>query len=283
MNTKDHINCQKTALITGASSGIGYELAKLFARDGYNLVLVARSKQKLIQLADELTEKFGVSVKVIAKDLALATSPDEIYMEVQELSINIHFLINNAGFATYGFFSETDSASELQMLQVNIVSLTHLTKLFLNEMLKQGEGKILNVASTAAFQPGPLMAVYYATKAYVLSFSEAIANELRGSGVTVTALCPGPTKSGFQKRADMEKSKLVSGQKIMDAENVAMIGYRGLMKNQAVVVPGLKNQLLALSVRFTPRNLVTKLVRNMQSKVSSAASSNYSPNQTKRM
>lgn len=262
-------NHNQTALITGASSGIGYEFAKLFARDGYNLVLVARSQQKLIQVADELTEKFGISVKILAKDLAIPTSPEEIFTEVQQESIKIQVLVNNAGFATYGLFSETDLAAELQMMQVNMVSLTHLTKLFLNEMLKQKEGKILNIASTAAFQPGPLMAVYYATKAYVLSFSEAIANELSGSGVTVTALCPGATESGFQKRADMEQSKLVSGQRIMDAEAVAIIGYRGLMKNETVVIPGLKNQLLALSVRFTPRNMVTQMVRNMQSKDSS--------------
>lgn len=175
-------------------------------------------------------------------------------------------LVNNAGFATYGLFSETNRETELQMMQVNIVCLTHLTKLFLSDMLKQREGKILNIASTAAFQPGSLMAVYYATKAYVLSFSEAIANELQGTGVTVTALCPGPTESGFQKRADMEQSKLVSDQKIMDAETVAKIGYRGLMNNQTVVIPGLKNQLLAQSVRVTPRKMVTKIVRKMQEK-----------------
>ena len=266
MNQTGSFNPKKTALITGASGGIGYEFAKLFARNGYNLVLVARSKQKLIQVADNLKEQFGISIKIIAKDLAIPTSPEEIFTEVQQESINIQVLVNNAGFATYGFFSETNLDAELQMMQVNVVSLTHLTKLFLNNMLKQGEGKILNVASTAAFQPGPLMAVYYATKAYVLSFSEAIANELSGSGVTVTALCPGPTESGFQKRANMEQSKLVSGKKIMDAETVAIIGYHGLMKNERVVIPGLKNQLLALSIRFTPRNMVTQIVRSMQNK-----------------
>lgn len=227
-------------------------------------MLVARSKQKLTQVVDELKEKFGVSVKIIAKDLSIPTSPEEIFTELQHESIKVDVLVNNAGFASYGLFAKTDLAAELQMMQVNMVSLTHLTKLFLSDMLKQGEGKILNVASTAAFQPGPLMAVYYATKAYVLSFSEAIANELRGSGVTVTALCPGPTASGFQKRADMEQSKLVSDRKIMDAETVAMIGYRGLMENKTVVIPGLKNNILAQSVRITPRNMATQIVRNMQ-------------------
>jgi hypothetical protein len=263
----DRRDRKKTALITGASSGIGYEFAKLFARNGYNLVLIARSNQKLMQIADELKENFGIAVKIITKDLSLPTSPTEIFHEVQQASIRVDILVNNAGFATYGLFAETSLETELKMLQVNVVALTHLTKLFLQEMLKHKQGKILNVASTAAFQPGPLMAVYYATKSYVLSFSEAIANELNGSGITVTALCPGPTRSSFQAKAEMEKSKLVSGQKIMDAATVAKIGYDGLMKNQRVVVPGLKNQLLALSVRFTPRNWVTHIVRNMQNTV----------------
>ena len=267
MNKTNQGNHQKTALITGASGGIGYEFAKLFARDGYNLVLVARNEKKLIEIANKFKTMFGISVKVIAKDLASPTAPEEIFTELQKEGIKIQALVNNAGFATYGLFAETDLKTEVQMMQVNMACLTHLTKLFLKEMVKQREGKILNVASTAAFQPGPLMAVYYATKAYVLSFSEAIANEVQGTGVSVTVLCPGPTESDFQKRADMEQSKLVSGQKIMDAETVAEIGYRGLMNNQTVVIPGLKNQLLAQSVRVTPRKMVTKLVRKMQERV----------------
>ncbi|MCC5638579.1 SDR family oxidoreductase [Nostoc sp. CHAB 5844] len=255
---------KKTALITGASGGIGYEFVKLFAQDGYNLVLVARSEQKLNQMADELKGKFGIDVKVIAKDLANPAAPEEVFSELQQAAIKVDILINNAGFASYGLFHETDLTAELQMLQVNVMCLTHLTKLFLKDMVKQGYGKILNLASTAAFQPGPLMAVYYASKAYVLSFSEAIANELEGTGVSVTALCPGPTESGFQKRAAMEDSKLVSGQKIMDAETVAKIGYEALFDNKTVVVPGLKNKLLTETVRFTPRKLVTKIVRSMQ-------------------
>ncbi|MBD2593628.1 short-chain dehydrogenase [Nostoc sp. MBR 210] len=255
---------KKTALITGASGGIGYEFVKLFAQDKYNLVLVARNEQKLHQIAAELRTNFRIDVKVIAKDLANPAAPEEIFAELQQASIKVDILINNAGFASYGLFNETDLTAELQMLQVNVMCLTHLTKLFLKDMVKQGYGKILNLASTAAFQPGPLMAVYYASKAYVLSFSEAIANELEGTGVSVTALCPGPTESGFQKRAAMEDSKLVSGQKIMDAETVAKIGYDALFDNKTVVVPGLKNKLLSESVRFTPRKLVTKIVRSMQ-------------------
>lgn len=264
-NLTNSAGSRQTALITGASSGIGYELAKLFARDRFNLVLVARSQDKLARVADELRQEFGVASKIITLDLALPTSPAEIFQTVQQEAIAIDVLVNNAGFATYGLFAETDLAAELQMLQVNIVALTHLTKLFVREMIERKAGKVLNVASTAAFQPGPLMAVYCASKAYVLSFSEALANELQGSGIAVTALCPGPTASGFQKRADMEKSKLVSNQKIMDAETVAQVGYRGLMQGQTVVIPGWKNQLLAASVRFMPRNAVTNIVRNMQS------------------
>jgi uncharacterized protein len=267
MNTNNISTRPKTALITGASSGIGYELAQLFARDRYNLVLVARSADKLKQIADEFTRQFGISVKIISLDLSLPDAPEKVFSELQQEAIEIDVLVNNAGFASYGFFWETDLNAELQMMQLNMVALTHLTKLFLKEMVSRHEGKILNIASTAAFQPGPLMAVYYATKAYVLSFSEALANELQGTGVTVTALCPGPTESGFQARANMEESKLVSGKRIMDAKTVAEIGYRGLMKGETVVIPGLKNKLLALSVRFTPRNLVTTIVRSMQEKV----------------
>ncbi|MCU0534527.1 MAG: SDR family oxidoreductase [Hydrococcus sp. Prado102] len=267
MNTNNESTRSKTALITGASSGIGYELAQLLASDRYNLVLVARSADKLKQIADEFTRQFGISVKIISLDLSVPDAPEKVFRELQQDAIAIDILVNNAGFASYGFFAETDLNAELQMMQLNMVALTHLTKLFLKEMVSRHQGKILNIASTAAFQPGPLMAVYYATKAYVLSFSEALANELQGSGVTITALCPGPTESGFQARANMEESKLVSGKRIMDAKTVAEIGYRGLMKGETVVIPGLKNKLLALSVRFTPRNLVTKIVRSMQERV----------------
>ena len=256
----------QTALITGASSGIGYELTKLFARDRYNLVLVARSESKLEQIASQLTKQFGIIVKVVIKDLSSPTSPKEIWQELQTEAITIDVLVNNAGFATYGLFIETELQPELNMMQLNMITLTHLTKLFLPEMLARRAGKILNVASTAAFQPGPLMAVYYATKAYVLSFSEALANELQGTGVSVSALCPGTTASGFQSRAKMENSKLVNNKQIMDANKVAAIGYRGLMNDRSVIISGYQNKLLALIVRFIPRNLTTKIVRNMQEK-----------------
>lgn len=253
----------KTALITGASSGIGYEFTSLFAKDGYNLVLVARSEQQLMQLAQQLEDKFGISVRVIAKDLSNASAPEEISTELQQAGVTIDVLVNNAGFATYGMFAEIDLATELQEMQVNMVTLTHLTKLFLPDMLKKRWGKILNVASTAAFQPGPLMAVYYATKAYVLSFSEALADELRGTGVTVTTLCPGPTASGFQERAHVEVTRLVSSKKIMDAARVARAGYRALIAGKTVVIPGLRNKILAEAVRFSPRKVVIQVSRSM--------------------
>lgn len=259
----------KHALITGASSGIGYELATLFARDGYGLVLIARDRATLERIGEQLTRDHGVAVRVIAKDLSRANAAAEVYHEMARAALHIDVLVNNAGFGTYGAFAEADAATELAMLQLNIVALTQLTRLFLKNMLTKGEGRILNVASTAAFQPGPLMAVYYASKAYVLSFSEALANELGDSGVTVSALCPGPTRTGFRRRAQMEDSRLFA-RGVMDAATVAAIGYRGLMQGKTVIIPGLKNRLLAFTVRFAPRRLVSRVVRMLQDKQSTA-------------
>ncbi|MEH2395264.1 MAG: SDR family oxidoreductase [Nostoc sp.] len=264
MNKTSESLLKKTALITGAASGIGYQLTQIFARHSYNLVLVDKNEEKLHEIVDEFPQKFGIFVKIFAKDLSIPTSPEEIFTELQQASIKIDMLINNAGFSTYGAFNETDLTIELKMLQLNIGSLTHLTKLFLKDMIEQNYGKILNVASSAAFQPGPLMAVYFATKAYVLSFSEAIANELEGTGVSVTVLCPGPPASEFKQIAGMEDSKIAHIKRMMETETVAKIGYRGLMTNKTVVVPGMRNKILTESVRFTPRNLVTKVVRSMQ-------------------
>lgn len=251
----------QTALITGASSGIGLSLAKIFAREGYSLVLVARNESKLKQLAGELK----VSVTVIPKDLSLPNSPQEIYDELISKSVSVDVLVNNAGFGTYGPFAETPLTEGLDMLKVNINALTYLTRLFLPGMIKKHNGRILNVASTAAFQPGPLMAGYYASKAYVVSLSEALAFELKGTGVTVTALCPGPTRTEFQARANMKESKLFTGS-IMDADTVAEIGYRGLMQDKRVVIPGFNNQFMAFLSKVSPNNLVMKIVYSMQKK-----------------
>ena len=252
----------KTALITGASGGIGYELALLFARDHYDCILVARSQDKLSALATRLESEFGVKTLVLAKDLSTPSTVDEIYEEVTAASLNVDVLVNNAGFPVYGGFVETDLQSELDMLQVNVMALTALTKLFLRGMVARRNGRILNLASTAAFVPGPLMAVYYASKAYVLSFSEAIANELHDTGVTVTALCPGSTRTGFQERGKLENARLVRG-RLPDAASVALAGYRGLMAGKSVVIPGLGNKLLPFGVRLSPRQAVTRISRRL--------------------
>jgi short-subunit dehydrogenase len=246
-----------TALITGASGGIGLELARIFAEQGYALVLVARKRERLEEIAVELRP---TPVQVLAKDLALVGAAEGIHREVPKVDV----LVNNAGYGVYGPFVKTPLDDELGMLQLNMTALVVLTKLYLPAMVAAKNGKILNVASTAAFQPGPLMALYYATKAFVLSFSEAIGNELEGTGVTVTALCPGPTATGFQARTKLEKSRLIKRMKVMDARTVAEAGYRGLMAGKPVVIPGLMNKLLAQSVRFSPRSMVTKIARMMQ-------------------
>ena len=257
----------KTALITGASGGIGYERALLLARDGFDCILVARSRDKLGELAARLESEFRVKTLVVARDLSKPTSVDEIYEEVSVTSMSIDLLVNNAGFPVYGRFVDTDWQTELDMLQVNVVALTALTKLFVRGMVERRNGRILNLASTAAFVPGPLMAVYYASKAYVLSFSQALANELQGTGVTVTALAPGPTRTGFQKRGVMEDSRLVRGQ-IADAKSVAAAGYRGMMRGKTIVIPGFSNKLIPWVARVSPRGTVTRVVRRMQERVS---------------
>ena len=252
-----------TALVTGASGGIGEELARLFAADGHDLVLVARSRDKLARLAAELGEKHNVAARVLAADLARPEAPREIFGELGGAGVTVDALVNNAGFGSYGLFAETDLRAELDLLQVNVVALTHLSKLFLPGMIARRRGYLMNVASTAAFQPGPLMAVYYASKAYVLSLSEALANECGGTGVVVSALCPGPTETGFVEAAGMQESKLFE-RGAMSAREVAEAGYRGLLAGRTLVIPGLRNALLARTVGMMPRKMVTKVVRRIQ-------------------
>jgi len=245
------------ALITGSSGGIGLELARIFAREGYRLVLVARNQKRLEEIAQELRP---AETQVLAIDLSLPGAPEEIHGKVPAVDV----LVNNAGFGVFGKFADKALTEELNMMQLNMTTLVALTRLYLPAMIAAGNGKIMNVASTAAFQPGPLMAIYFATKAFVLSFSEAIANELEGTGVTVSALCPGPTESDFQERAKMQNSGLVKGRKMMSARTVAEAGYRGLMAGKTIVIPGLGNKLMTQSLRLSPRSLVTKMVRLMQ-------------------
>lgn len=253
----------KVAMITGASTGIGAELAKRFAEGGFDLVLVARSRDKLERLAEEMKKRFDISVQVIVKDLSDPAATEELIRKLESEDIRVHVLVNNAGVGVYGPFLETDWEREREMIRLNMEALTRLTKAFLPGMIQRGEGKILNVASTAAFQPGPLMAVYYASKAYVLSFTEAIAEELRGTGVTVTALCPGPTRTAFGERAGFGTSKVFQYGE-MDAETVAREGYRGLLAGKKVVIPGLSNRLLIGMVRLLPRRLITGIMGRIQ-------------------
>jgi len=250
----------ETALITGATSGIGLELAKLFARDKINLILVARHPEKLHEVQEELQREYGVQVTVIASDLSLHGAATWLHADVKAKKIEVNYLVNNAGFGLYGKFHGIELEDELAMLELNCAALTTLTKLFSREMIHRGRGRILNVASTAAFQPGPLMAVYYASKAYVLSLSEALRNEFAGTGVTVSCLCPGPTPTGFQDRAGNQKSGLLA-LALTSAEQVARTGYRGMRRGKSVIVPGLINKLLVFSVRFAPRNLATAISR----------------------
>lgn len=248
-----------TALITGASGGIGYELAKLFARDRYNLVLVARNGEKLEQVGDEL-RSFGIQARTVVLDLAVPGSPRALYDQLQSDGVEADILVNNAGFGAFGEFAQMPEGEIIGQIELNITSLTQLTKLFLPSMISRRNGRILNVASTAGFQPGPLMAVYYATKAYVISFSEAIANELAGSGVTVTCLCPGATHTGFAHRAGIQESRLFRFG-AMSAEIVARDGYRALMKGRTLMISGVQNWLVAQSTRLAPRRMVTAISR----------------------
>jgi short-subunit dehydrogenase len=254
----------KTALITGASSGIGREMAKILAGEGHDVVLVARRRDRLEELARELAARHGVSARAIAKDLEDPASPAEIFEELEAERIAVDVLVNDAGLGVYGRFWETDLARQLAVIRVNLMAVTDLTGRFLPGMVSRRKGRIVNVSSTAAFQPGPYMAVYYATKAYVLSFSEALAEEVAGSGVSVTALCPGPTVTEFQENAGIEDTWLFRGPLGMDAAKVARVGWAAARRGKRVVIPGLGNKFLKETVRFSPRRLVTAVAGRIQ-------------------
>ena len=239
-----------TALITGASAGIGAELAKLCAAGGYDVVLVARSGARLTGLAASLGATYGIAARPLAADLASPAAPAEIYAQVSAAPVDI--LINNAGFGVRGAYAETDWDAEARLLQVNVIALAHLTKLFLPAMVRRRSGRILNVASTAAFVPGPFMAMYYASKAFVLSFSEALANEVRGTGVTVTVLSPGPTRTEFFAAAGITDSGLFRGP-AMDAAEVARQGYHAMMAGKTSVIAGARNRWMMRGARLIPR------------------------------
>jgi len=244
------------ALITGASSGIGAELAKLCAAAGYPVILVARNQAAL----EGVARQCGSQARVLPADLADAQTPEKIFEQLRGTSVEI--LINNAGFGLRGPFAETDWAAEARLAQVNMLAPAHLTKLFLPGMLQRRSGRVLNIASTAAFVPGPFMAMYYASKAFVRSFSESLANEVQGTGVTVTVLCPGPTRTGFKAAAGMENTPLFHGP-AMDAAEVARIGFDAMMAGKMEVIAGARNRLMMLGTCFAPRSLLAKFTRRL--------------------
>lgn len=255
-----------TTLITGASGGLGEEFARLCAADGNDLVLVARSKEKLETLGKELEVKHSIRVTVLPHDLSLPDAVQKLTEELRSKNIAPDILINNAGFGAYGLFHETTYDQEKNLIAVNIAALTELTKSLVPTMVKRGNGSVLNIASTAAFQPGPLMAVYYASKAYVMHFSLALSEELKETGVTVTCLCPGPTKTGFETHANLGNSRLFRLGS-MDAATVAAIGYTAMKRGKPLIVAGLRNKIGAFATRFIPKMLAAKIARAVQSAI----------------
>ncbi len=256
----------KIVLITGASTGIGAELAKCFAQDGYSLILVAQNQERLEAFAQDLYKKYRVRIKTFTKDLSKRKSSEEMYEELLKHNLEVDILVNNVGVGLYGKFTDRTFAEHTSLYNLNMFTPTYLTHLLLPHMIERNEGKILNVASTAAFQPGPLMATYYASKAFMLSWSQALSEELQNTHITVTALCPGPTYTEFQKKQHMETSLLFQKGLVMKAEDVARIGYQGMMKGKRVVIPGFRNQLIIFLQRFLSRKYVTKLAGNLTKK-----------------
>jgi uncharacterized protein len=253
----------ETALITGASAGLGAELARLFARDKRDVILVARRRDKLDALAAELSEEHGIAAHVIACDLGDRGAPERIAAAVRERGLRVDYLVNNAGFGTTGAFAELDLARELSEIQVNVTALVELTRIFLPEMIARKSGRILNLGSTAGFQPGPFMAVYYATKAFVNSFTEALGYELRGTGVTATVSCPGATETEFAKVAGNDSSLLFKASAPMTAAAVAEHAYRAMLRGEPRAVPGLKNKAGIQSLRLAPRSVVIGLAAKL--------------------
>lgn len=246
----------KTALITGASNGIGKEFAKIFAKQGYNLVLVARSVDKLEQISIEFENRYDIKVTNLPIDLSQPNIATKLYSEINNRKISVDILINNAGIGDYGKFVDAELSKTIKMINLNITTLTEVTLLFVKAMQSKNSGKILNIASTASFQPVPNFSVYAATKSYVLNFTEALHYELKNTGISVSVLCPGPTATGFEKAASMQESKLFKSG-VMDAEIVAKIGYKGVMKNQMTIIPGFKNRVMAFFSNISPsRNLL---------------------------
>ncbi len=255
----------KTALITGASKGLGKEFAKIHAANGDNLVLIARTEEALLLLKSDLEAKHkSIQIDLFVKDLSSSKNIVEIYNHIKDKGIQIDYLINNAGIGEFGFFVDASWERNAQMIDLNIKTLTQLCQLFLPEMVTRKEGKVLNISSVAAFQPGPMMAVYFASKSYVLHLSEALNNEVKDSGVSVTAFCPGPTDTYFMEDSKMNKSKLVKNKQLASSYSVALSAHEAMMSAKSVKIDGFWNKILAFSVRLVPRKWVVYLSRKMQ-------------------
>jgi len=255
---------KKYCLITGAASGIGYEFAKLFLSDSFNLVLIDKNYEKLKDIKQEFKASYSMDIIIMNFDLSHPNVANKIYNKIEELNIQLDVLINNAGFGIFGYFHDLNWQKQMELIQLTVITTTHLTKLFLADMVKRNSGKILNVSSIAAFQPGPLMSIYYATKSYLLSFGLAVSNELKGTNITVTTLCPGMTKTGFQKTTGNSNPKF--GVLCTSAQRVAKSGYRALKKGKSLRIPRLYNRIIASIHRFVPITVATSMSRSLQGK-----------------
>ncbi|WP_252224192.1 SDR family oxidoreductase [Clostridium sp. ZBS2] len=250
---------RKHALITGGTEGIGLELAKLFAKDNCNLLIVARNKEKLLQVKNYIENEYKVDVDILSVDLSIHNSCEEIFKFVDKKNITVDYLINNAGIGSFGFFHKGESRFEENLININIVSLTNLTKYFIEKMVEKNHGGVINIASTAAFVGGPKMAMYYSSKAYVLSLTEALYEEVKDLGIKVSCVCPGPVKTSFQSKAGIKKSEKAK-KYLMDADKVAKIAYKEFFKGKAIIIPGYKNKLLVWGTKLIPRSISRKII-----------------------
>ncbi|NFF80847.1 SDR family oxidoreductase [Clostridium botulinum] len=250
---------RKYTLITGGTEGIGLELAKLFAKDKYNLLIVARNTDKLLQVKNFIESEYKVNVETLSVDLSIHSSSKKIFEFVDKKNISVDYLINNAGIGSFGFFHKGECGFEENLINININSLTNLTKYFLEKMIEKNHGGIMNIASTAAFVGGPKMAMYYSSKAYVLSLTEALHEEVKDLGIKVSCVCPGPVKTSFQSKAGIKKSKKAK-KYLMDAEKVSKIAYEGFFKGKAIIIPGYKNKLLVWGTKLIPRSISRKII-----------------------
>ncbi|AOR22260.1 SDR family NAD(P)-dependent oxidoreductase [Clostridium taeniosporum] len=250
---------RKYALITGGTEGIGLELAKLFAKDNCNLIIVARNEEKLLQVKNQIENNYKVDVYILSIDLSIHSSCNKIFKFVDKKNISVDYLINNAGIGSFGFFHEDKVGFEENLININIVALTNLTKYFIRQMIDKKDGGIMNIASTAAFVGGPKMAMYYASKAYVLTLTEALYEEVKNLGIKVSCLCPGPVKTSFQNKAGIKKSEKAK-KYLMDADKVARIAYEEFLKGKAIIIPGYKNKLLVWGTKLIPRSISRKII-----------------------